>query len=300
MVGEDEVVEALLGAGLPPWRLAFAYGSGVLPQATRRSDEAMLDVILVVDDPVAWHSENLARHGWHYSFPSRRLGASAVARLQSAGPGVYFNTLIPTSLGAWRHLKYGVTSTVALLDDLRTWRWLYVAGRLHKPVVVLGERDDDLVADASRANLASALATALVLLPTTFDAHALFSTIASLSYEGDVRFAVGAEDPRKIDNIVSPNLARFEALFAPALEAAAADGLLVRRGLAFEQSHRTTLRMLPAGLGLGRLEPDLLRGALRRVVRRSSLVQTAKGLLTAGPARSLVYVAAKLGKGGWR
>ena len=60
-------------------------------------------------------------------------------------------------------VKYGVIDTARLVRDLLTWETLYVAGRMHKPVATLAA--DDRVATAADANLRSALAAALLLLP---------------------------------------------------------------------------------------------------------------------------------------
>ena len=53
----------------------------------------MLDLIFVVDDPLEWHKANLHRHWDHYS-AMRRLGATAITRIQSYSAGVYYNTLV--------------------------------------------------------------------------------------------------------------------------------------------------------------------------------------------------------------
>lgn len=303
----DEIAHAIDSVHLPPWQIAFAYGSGVLPQASKRED-VMLDVIIVVDDPVSWHRENLARNAWHYSILGQ-LGAPTVSFVQQLGPGVYFNTHVPLPGGCiWRTMKYGVVSIARLADELVTWRWLYLAGRLHKPVVFL-KGDQQLLGEALQINLRSAVISALSLLPTHFDSVALFSTIAALSYDGDVRFDVGAEDPNKIANIVKPNLDRFAILFKQSLQTAVASSLLVQTGAhTYQQTHATTLQMLPVGLvfepGLRRRDnlphdhlATAVRGALRHAVRRSSFLQTTKGMFMAGPARSWIYLAAKLSKG---
>ena len=55
----------------------------------------------------------------------------------SVAAGVYYNTLVD-----WgdRRIKYGVVSTAKLKRDLHDWTDLYLAGRMHKPVLTL--RDD--------------------------------------------------------------------------------------------------------------------------------------------------------------
>src|SRR5688572_9877207 len=98
-------------------------------------------------------------------------------------------------------MKYGVISTQRFEQDLLQWDSLYIAGRLHKPVLRLRTA----TADASdrhceillHRNLLSALRTSLLLLPETFTEFELFSMISSLSYDGDIRMGVG-ENPMKV------------------------------------------------------------------------------------------------------
>jgi len=143
----------------------------------------MIDLIFAVHDPVAWHAANLRQFPTHYS-GLRWLGPRAVAAVQDWGAGVYFNTLVPL-LDC--QIKYGVVSVRRLEHDLRTWDTLYLSGRLHKPVTVL--RDLPSIRSALDANRASALVTALLLLPERFTTAELLNTIVALSYTGTGRRA---------------------------------------------------------------------------------------------------------------
>lgn len=53
----------------------------------------MLDLIFVIDDAESWHDENIARNPLHYSF-LRHSGSRTIAKIQRAGGGVYYNTLV--------------------------------------------------------------------------------------------------------------------------------------------------------------------------------------------------------------
>lgn len=149
------------------------------------------------------------------------------------GCGVYFNTMVPMANG--RTIKYGVASARRLVEDLEGWTTLFLAGRLHKPVAVL--RDDPAVARAQRRNLDAALAAGLLLgapragrdgeglaAPSREESlsplplPSLLSSIAGLSYAGDVRSGI-AEDPRKVSRIVAGSGQRMAALYAHRWEA---------------------------------------------------------------------------------
>ncbi len=86
---------------------------------------------------------------------------------------------------------------------------------MQKPVRVL--KPHAPLAEPQQANLEGALRAALLLLPETFTDFQLFAAVASLSYRGDFRMAFGAENPRKVTNIVEGSLSHFHALYHPAL-----------------------------------------------------------------------------------
>ena len=174
MVADD--LDLVLG-DFPPVSYAFAYGSGVFRQrnySDKQASSAMTDVVLAVEDPAAWHAENLSRNREHYSGLAW-FGPSAIAAVQRRGAGLYFNPYARVSSG--RLLKYGVVSRGVLEDDLSHWNSLYVAGRMHKPVRVLRDHAD--TAALAAVNHRSALTAALLMLPAEFTEDELYLEVSS-------------------------------------------------------------------------------------------------------------------------
>ncbi|PGH09213.1 hypothetical protein AJ79_05742 [Helicocarpus griseus UAMH5409] len=236
MIINEEFKEALrqiLWQFKAPIRYAFAYGSGVFPQSNRSATPAesshpaapkaiqsgqggsgkMIDFIFGVSYSQHWHALNLNQHRDHYSGLGS-LGSYLVSQTQEKwGAGVYFNPYITVN---GTLIKYGVVNIDTLCKDLSDWDTLYLAGRLHKPVKIL--RDHPRVRLANQVNLLSAVRVALLLLPPKFTEQQLYSTIAGISYMGDPRMAFAAEDPRKVNNIVSSQITNFRRLYAPLIE----------------------------------------------------------------------------------
>jgi len=305
-------------------RFVFAYGSGVFQQdGNANVTKNMIDFIFAVDEPVSWHRENMEMNSQHYS-SLRWLGPKYLSRLQDGtGARVYYNTLVPCE---GRLIKYGVMSVQSLIDDLLDWETLYVSGRLHKPVLILRRDDVDeqsRLNSALSTNLQSALHTSLLLLPEQFSEEELYITVAGLSYMGDFRMTVG-ENRDKVRNIVRPNLQHFRGLYQSVVKNEEHLYWSESRGT-LEQSLSATstyhhLNLLPKSLmfqlvnkrtadGRHRDTEKVLRSlandtecrnvvqsCVSAIVRRSSVSQTAKGLLTAGPIKSLRYGMSKLRK----
>ena len=229
-----EALRQILWQFRAPIRYAFAYGSGVFPQGKPEAADAskkthpqpsgaisavqggqgkMIDFIFGVSYTQHWHSLNLQQHRNHYSAVGS-LGSYVVSQIQDRwGAGVYFNPYVTVN---GTLIKYGVVNLDTLCGDLSEWNTLYLAGRLQKPVKIL--RDDPRVRLANQVNLLSAVRTALLLLPEKFTEQELYSTIAGISYMGDVRMALPTENPNKVSNIVSHQLPNFRRLYAPLID----------------------------------------------------------------------------------
>lgn len=206
-----------------PIRYAFGYGSGVFSQGTNSHSATppQTDLIFVVTYPSHWHSLNVAQFPHHYSF-LKYLGSSVISHIQELGAGVYFNPYVK-GLGNNKNnmTKYGVSSMDNLVSDLVNWDSLYLAGRMHKPTMIL--RNSANISLLQNFNLVNALKTSLLLLDKdsnkfSVSQEQLYKTITALSYNGDPRMKVGGEHKDKISNIVTNQLESFSNLYQPLLE----------------------------------------------------------------------------------
>ncbi|NWV76647.1 TAM41 protein, partial [Dasyornis broadbenti] len=303
--------------------LAFAYGSLTYkPQhSSCYPQNNMLDFVFAVDDAMTWHMTNLLKNRSHYSF-LKFFGPKQITTIQKYGAGIYYNTLVPCN---GRIIKYGVISTDALIEDLFHWKTLYVAGRLQKPVKILAQNENSKLQAALVSNLKSAVTAAFLMLPESFSEEDLYMQIAGLSYSGDFRMIIG-EDKSKVQNIVKPNIAHFQKLYSNILQdcpQVVYKHHLGRLEASIDKSPEgqfTQLMALPKTLqqkitalvnppGKNRdVEEILLQVAhdpdcgfvvhqgISGIVRSSSIVQSAKTILTAGAKKSVTYSMKKLYK----
>ncbi|KAI5117928.1 hypothetical protein M0805_002007 [Coniferiporia weirii] len=311
-----------------PVRYAFAYGSGVFEQdgyASMKEDgkTPMLDFMFAVKHPDHWHSINMTQFPGHYPLHIRALGSDFVSKVQGVGPGVWFNTFVRVN-GVM--IKYGVTSIDNLCTDLLTWQSLYLAGRMHKPLRII--KDDARVRLTQQVNLTSALRVALLVLPPQFSETELFENIAAISYNGDPRMFLPAENRSKIANIVKKQSPQFRELYQrlavglPGVHWPSHSSIIqqdanphtraihikklpatLRAGLASQYSSRPGLTPKETDESVfwvkvaGDKELEVvLRTEMQRIVRYPAAVQTVKGIVSAGFGKSIRYSAAKVGK----
>lgn len=310
------------------------------PSSETEMEKKMLDMIIIVEDAWRFHSTNIQVNPHHYS-PLFRDASRATwwqrhelpANLSwlVTNPNIFFHFV----QDPW--LKYGVMERRDLVSDLQNWDSLYIAGRLHKPTATIFQKDETGIGlGQSRHNLPAALATALLLASaapkndkggestiaatTSIPLSALYSQISALSYTGDFRMQVGAEDPAKIDKLVhSPGqLSRFHELYhEPAIQPLIDSGVvslletketLTKAAIAWNPRDTAAIshlrQYLPPRLRRHLMnDPNqataemVIQRELHSIVAPAARYQSFKGLWTAGLTKSASYALAKLSKG---
>ncbi|KAF8195560.1 mitochondrial matrix Mmp37-domain-containing protein [Pholiota molesta] len=330
------LLEAIVAGFEAPIRYAFAYGSGVFEQdgyaapststagsSTKKEDGPMLDFMFAVTHPAHFHSINMHQHPNHYPLHARLLGSSYISKMQELGPGVWFNAYVPMN-GVT--IKYGVTTVDNLCSDLLNWNTLYLAGRMHKPLRII--KDDARVRLTQQVNLTSAVRVALLTLPEAFTEIELFERIAGISYSGDPRMLLPAENRGKVANIVRKQSPQFKELYHRLVVALPgvhwpSDSSTIQQDVS-ARARSAHLKKLPSNLLTGvktnysrhhsntqwqtdesaylvhlagdeRL-PRVLSEEMARIVRYPAIVQSFKGIASVGIGKSLRYSTAKIGK----
>ncbi|KAH7878028.1 mitochondrial matrix Mmp37-domain-containing protein [Lentinula edodes] len=331
------LLESIVAQFDAPIRYAFAYGSGVFEQdgygasATTSPvtgvtsvhepidpNAPMLDFMFAVTHPAHFHSINMHQHPSHYTLHSRILGSDYVSAIQAITPGVWFNTLVPMN-GVT--IKYGVTTIDNLCSDLLNWNTLYLAGRMHKPLRII--KDDARVRLTQQVNLTSAVRAALLTLPANFTETELFERIAGISYTGDPRMVLPAENRGKVGNIVRKQGPQFKELYHRLVVGLPGvhwplNTQHIHQDIS-PQARSLHLRKLPVNLifhmkqryGVQVKEeenqywvrmagdeklPEMVNREIRTIVRWPATAQTLKGIVSAGLGKSLRYSTAKISK----
>ncbi|MCF7862043.1 phosphatidate cytidylyltransferase [Candidatus Woesearchaeota archaeon] len=279
-----------------------AYGSGAIKQGGYpSSDRPMIDFIFGVDNSLKWHQENMQNNANDYSIISRLFGPRFVEKIQSAGAGMYYNPFIKVEN---QQIKYGVISVDTLVSDLTDWNSIYVAGRLHKPVLTI--RTTPTIDKAIEKNRLSAINVALMMLPQDFSEDQLYMKIAGISYTGDSRMGIG-ENPMKVKNIVTKNMAEFFNMYFHLLDESTAS---FSNGWIQQDKDPNVIQkrynFLPVGLRhhMNRIidisnQDDVnrsIQSGLVRIIKSTSIAQTLKGVISAGVIKSIDYGYAKLKK----
>lgn len=289
----------------------FAYGSGVKSQLgyeNRKISDNVLDFVISVDDDklAKWHTDNIRKNENDYSALGK-FGGGFVSKYQRFIPAnVYFNTLIPVPEENVT-IKYGVVATNHLIRDCNEWTYLYLAGRLQKPVTIVSETVPDGINTSLQSNLGHALSTALLLLPERFTGYELFYKIAQLSYRGDFRMVFG-ENPNKVQNIVKPQVQQFLSLYKPEISkksdvlqivaSSANDDVTFVQDIS-PKAVESLMREVPKNHRVSVQHKEYskeLANSLARTVFKSSAIQSIKNIPTAGLIKSIRYSYSKAKK----
>ncbi|OJA09427.1 hypothetical protein AZE42_03071 [Rhizopogon vesiculosus] len=167
------LLEDVVGSFEAPIRYAFAYGSGVFDQAGYEKQKGSNDDRPMLDFIFA------VTHSDHWHSINMQQH-----------PGHY-----PL------HARVLGSSFVSKVQELSPGLWFNTFVPMKGATIKYG------------VNLTSALRTALLMLPESFTQRELFAAIAGISYSGDPRMVLPAENRGKVENMVSRQEEQFRELY---------------------------------------------------------------------------------------
>lgn len=275
-----------------PMLASFGYGSGVFKQkGYTLEQQSMIDLILIVKNAREWHNENKQKNPNDYPLGAKiMLGKINFERIPFL-TGITYQTHISFE----DHLfKYGVISADVFKEQMNTWSSFFLPGRFQKPVKPYSCNLE--ISECIYRNRLLALLVALYTLPENqYTLLGLYTQICSLSYRGDIRMLF-VENPRKVQNIVEAEFDLFIKMYGTQtkyFETQKDGSISIHQSLVEED--------------LNLLLPDKYRNAfliskeellsvIEKKNRQESITQPLIGSITAGPIKSLKYVAEKMKK----
>ena len=283
-----------------------AYGSSIAYQSGYKENEKkQVDLIVIVDDIKKFYEENLKKNKYMYKLTPRIYFKNASSKGLKKAAGICYTTDINYGVDTY---KMGVIEKKDVLDDLLNWKTFYIAGRFQKEMFTALSNEE--IEKANEINKKNALTIALLLLrkedPTLLD---LYEQICSLSYMGDSRKSFKAEDPNKIKKLASGSKEHFNKEFRDKTNL-----ITVNKDEKIKIDYDkvfNSIKYLPDELKeridektsgkYGKENIDDIRVVIEEylttIIKKSSLGQTKKGILTTGPKNSIAYALRKLKKG---
>lgn len=187
----------------------FGYGSSIFKQANNNSHNIpQTDVIIIVDDIVKWHRNNMKQNPTDYSvIGTIHLNRPNIEKIKGYNKVTYFSEIKDGNC----RFKYGVIEVEDFKRSLSTWDNLFMAGRFHKPILRVRTRED--INESITQNREIALRLACLFSDTYCTRRELLLNLCGLSYLGDTRMKL-AENPHKVANIVDGNFAELNQIYS--------------------------------------------------------------------------------------
>ena len=283
-----------------------AYGSSIGYQSGYSKDEKkQVDLIVMVDNIKEFYKDNLKKNAYMYKLtPKIYFSLASEKTLRKAARICYTSDI---NYGGDIY-KMGIIEKRDVLDDLLNWKTYYIAGRFQKEMYTV-VRDEE-VEEATEKNWKNAVTVSCIMIdkenPTIID---FYETLCSLSYKGDSRKALKAEDPNKVKKLASGSKDFFDKVYRDKtnLFKENKDGIVeINYNLVMKE-----VKNLPSDLykelkGYDNTKDldnnlikmrEIINEYLTNIISSSSKGQTLKGILTTGPVNSISYAFEKLKKG---
>lgn len=281
---------------LPRGDILVGYGSSFVRQTSKiGSEESLRDILIFTNNRKAFVNR---LYESKYISPGRHYFSLLV------DPEILYYAEM--HLSQRFRLKIGIVNTDRALQRMSDWEnSFYIPGRFQKPVRLL-QCEDKVVLDRferSRAiNYESALAAALLLKSSRFldrfSISDVFTSLVSLSYLGDVRMGF-AENPRKVENIVSAQTKELMSIYFPYFAKVGIEQLSETEFACRRRPDDLWLQLPQAFTrrAVQHVDPrKSLIATITRINRRESINQALIGVGTTGISKSLQYLARKVSK----